>query len=82
MFINYEDLAADPGQTLKEFLAFIGEDRPQALIDQTLARAATKHTRKNKAVAGRGARLSQRNRDRILELRKFYDHIDMSLVGL
>ncbi len=83
LFVRYEDLAADTLGTLRRVVDFVGESRTDADIARAMERAAVRNTRKNQGITGRGGRqLSDRQKARVLELSRFYDHIDFSPVGI
>ena len=83
LLIGYEALLADTPATLKTTLRFIDELRTDAQVRQAIEQARTTNTRKNKAVQGRGnALLTPRQKDKIREYRKYYDHLDFAMIGL
>ena len=83
MFVSYEELSADTPATLRRILEAIGEQRPEARIAEVVDRVNGLNTRRNQAVAGRGAQLlSDDQMDMVRRLAAFYGHVDLSAVGL
>jgi hypothetical protein len=82
-FVNYDELRLDTKKVLVNILDYLGESRTDTEINQAIKEAGGTNTLKNKAVPGRGQLLlTERQRERIRELRGYYPHIDFSMVGL
>ena len=83
LFVRYEDLAAQPSKTLQGILRFCDETRSECQIAEVIDRVSGLDTRRNQAVTGRGAALlSPAQQAKIQQLRGFYEHVDLTAVGL
>ena len=86
LWLKYEEIVTDWHQTLRTVADFYRLDKTEAEIDralqQTLAKSKKK-TRLNKGVAGRNlTALTDRQRDRIARMARFYPDIDFSNMGI
>ena len=84
LWLTYEELVADPGDTLHRVLAFYGLERDDAAIERAVAQAFSgAKTRFNKGVAGRGsAELSAAQKDRIAALARHFRDVDFTCIGM
>ncbi len=80
--VLYEDMLADPAQTLARIMAFYDVDASEEQIRQGIEKVASADTRRNKAVTGRGDQLSTEIKNRIRHYTKFYKDTDFSPIGL
>jgi hypothetical protein len=78
----YRDILADPAKVMRRIMAFYDVEVSDDQIQQGMIKAATIDTRKNKAVIGRGAQLSEEVKDRIRRYTTFYKDTDFSPIGL
>ncbi len=83
MFVRYEKLAADAPAVLRRILAALDEQRSERRIAEVIERVDGLDTRRNQAVTGRGSRLlNPAQMDKVRRLAAFYEHVDLSAVGL
>jgi hypothetical protein len=83
LFVRYEDLVAQTSEMLHSILRYCDETRSESQIAEVIDRVSGLDTRRNQAVTGRGAALlSPAQQAKIQQLREFYQHVDLTAVGL
>lgn len=84
-WLSYEELIKDKVTTIQKLLEFYGLGAPKRGVEQTIkaTESEKRRTRFNKGVAGRGiAGLSDRQKERIRSLAKYYPTTDFGRLGL
>ena len=84
-WLNYEDLIADKPSAIQNVLRFYGLGAALRGVEQKLREIESekRKTRFNKGIAGRGeSGLSERQKERIRRLAKYYPTTDFSRIGL
>ena len=79
---TYEELSADAVGMVTDLLETLNTPITRNTIEEAVARANSSHTRKNKAVVGRGGDLPSFVKEKIANYASFYPHIDFSPIGL
>jgi len=78
---RYEELREDPARELLRICADYGLPTDPERADAAVAYAATQFTRKNRGIVGRGAGLTDEQRESLTRMRHYYADIDFSKVG-
>ncbi|HNJ39144.1 MAG TPA: hypothetical protein PKZ53_01545, partial [Acidobacteriota bacterium] len=85
MWLTYEELVANKPQTVRRVLNFHNLDMDPEIIGRTIAHTETE-TRKNRfnrGIVGRGeSLLSDRQKETIRRMARFYPSIDFSRLGI
>ena len=81
-WVNYDTLVADPVATIMDVSSRLDLDLGEFDVQQAVASAARKPTKKNLAQVGRGALLTGAQKDRIRKFASYYPDEDFSAVGL
>ncbi|WP_428024401.1 sulfotransferase domain-containing protein [Arcobacter sp.] len=76
--ITYEDLLLDPKQELKKI--YIKFNYNQESIEEILSKKS--FTRFNKGILGRGEILNKSQKNKIVNISKYYKNVDFSSIGL
>jgi Sulfotransferase domain len=82
LLVTYEELTGDPKKILQQVSLFANIPASERYIENAIARANIKNTRKNVATAGRGQKLADRVKDKIRKAAAYYPNIDFSPIGL
>ena len=80
--LTYEELSAAPIDTVTGLFERLNAPITREAVESAVARASTSHTRKNKAVVGRGGDLPTAVQEKVAKYASFYPHIDFSPIGL
>jgi hypothetical protein len=82
LLVSYDDLIADPHKQVKRILDWIGVEKTDEEIHSSILSAGRKKTRKNVGISGRGAVLSNEQKQKIRNLASYYPQINFSVLGL
>lgn len=82
LMVSYEDLVADPHTQVRRVVDRIGIEKTRDEIDHSIQAAGGKFTRKTAGITGRGAQLSDEQKQRIRNMAGYYPHIDFTILGL
>ncbi len=82
IFINYEKLLDDPLKLFLEVFDALDLKTSEDELNRALKAVASKNTRLNVGVRGRGKALSEASISRIISMRRQYPHVDFSLIGI
>ena len=83
IWVTYEGLREDPVSCVKNVLRFAGVSRPDAEVQQAVANARKRNTRKNVGRTGRGESiLTDAHKQRIRHFTRYYPTVDFSMLGL
>lgn len=80
--VRYEDLHADPQATVATLLQRLQIEVDDGIMHDAVAAAALQDSLRNRAVIGRGKRLTADQRDRILKQASYYPSVDFTPIGL
>jgi hypothetical protein len=82
-WLTYEDLLADMPGHVRRILAYLGENRSDAEIEDALTWVKGVNTRRHIGITGRGlTELTGSQRDVIRGLTRYYPDVDFSPIGL
>ncbi|MFO0917647.1 MAG: sulfotransferase domain-containing protein [Planctomycetaceae bacterium] len=79
---RYEDLRSDPCAELNRICRHFDLPFHPQKASSAIERTASQFTRLNRGVAGRGARLSERQKETLDRMRRYYVDVDFSTVGI
>lgn len=80
--IGYESLKKDTFSEVKKLLAALGMDYDDDYIKKAIDLSQGQQTRKNKAKVGRGNKLSEDQKEKIIRMAQYYPEIDFSIIGI
>ena len=81
-FVTYEELTADPAETLRKALAFAKIPRTPEILAHALDKVQGASTRKNVGQSGRGAVLSDDLKQRVRRYCSYYPDVDFEPIGI
>ena len=80
--LNYEDLRTDAFAAVMSINDHFSLGYDSVAINRAVELANSSFTRKNQAIAGRGASLDAATKDAIYEMASYYDGVDFSPMGI
>ena len=80
--LGYREVTGETPRVLRAISDCFGFRWPDAAIAAAIESAGKEDTRRNQALAGRGGALSASQRNRIIELSRYFAGIDFSPIGL
>jgi len=80
--VTYEDLHWNARRTTRKICNQLNIDVTDNEIAYVVLRASAMDTRRNQMVIGRGEQLSERCKERILEMASFYKNVDFGQIGI
>lgn len=80
--LSYRELVEETPRVLLAISDYFQLGWSDSAVAQAIARAAREDTRRNRAVAGRGRSLSDDQRQRIVDMCRYFEGVDFSPIGV
>jgi len=82
LLVTYDDVTQNTGDVLQKIIDFTHISCSKKDIDNSIECSSKLNTRLNKGVSGRGEKLSDDVKNKIISMSKYYKKIDFSPIGL